>query len=120
MRRPPILVVQIIGVLPDVEGEDGLKAVSDGVVGAGVLSNGQLAGGVGLEPDPAGAKEGDAFGFEFSFESIHTSPLLRNLSKKRRFLHSTSTLLHNLLQGHRFELRPGNQLVKVVERLMLR
>lgn len=65
-------------MLPDVEGEDGLKAVSDGIISVGVLGNGEFAGGIGLEPDPAGAKEGNALGFKLSFEGIHTSPLPHN------------------------------------------
>ena len=80
-----VLVVQVVGVLPDVESEDGLEAVGYGIIGVGVLSDGQLAHLVGLEPDPAGAKEGGAFRFEVSFEGVEGAPLLDNLSKKRRF-----------------------------------
>ena len=54
VRGAAILVVEVVGVFPDVEGEEGPEAVGDGVVGAGVLADGQGAGGIGLEPDPSG------------------------------------------------------------------
>lgn len=73
-----VLVVEVVGVLPDVEGEEGFEVVSDGVVGVGVLGDGEGAFCIGLEPDPAGAKEGGAFGFELSFEGIYTPPLLHD------------------------------------------
>ena len=64
VRGAAVLVVEVVGVFPDVEGEEGAEAMGDGVVGAGVLADGQGAGGIGLEPDPAGAEEADALGDE--------------------------------------------------------
>lgn len=55
-----VLVIQIIGVLPDVEGKEGAEAVGYGIIGVGVLGDAQLPCLVGLEPDPAGAEEGGA------------------------------------------------------------
>ena len=49
--------------------------VGDGVVGAGVLADGQGAGGIGLEPDPAGAEEADALGDELFLEGVEGAPL---------------------------------------------
>ena len=129
-------------MLPDVEGEEGAEAMGHGVVGVGVLGNGQLAFCVSLEPDPAGTEEGNAFCFKLSFVGVNTSPLLDNLGQKRRFFRffaalrmtrrklskvqvmvqnltgivedCTRTLLYNLLQGHRFKLCPRNQFIEVV------
>ncbi len=56
MGGAAVLVVQVVGVLPDVEGEEGLEAVGNGVVGAGVLGDAQLASGICLKPYPAGAE----------------------------------------------------------------
>ena len=78
MGGAAVLVVQVVGVLPNVEGEDGLEAVGYRVVGVGVLGDGQSAGSVGLEPDPAGSEEAHAFCFKVGFESIDTPPLLDN------------------------------------------
>ena len=72
------MVVQIVSVFPDVEGEDGFEAVGYRVVGVGVLGDGQGTRSVGLEPDPAGAEEAYALGFEVGFEGIDTPPLLDN------------------------------------------
>ena len=88
MRGASVLVVEVVGVLPDVEGQEGLEAVGDGVVGVGVLDDGQFAVGVGLEPDPAGAEEADAFCLKLGLEGVETPPLLFDLGKKSRFLHA--------------------------------
>ena len=57
MRGATVLVIQIVGVLPDVEGEEGLEAVGDWVACVGILADGQFAGGIGLEPHPAATEE---------------------------------------------------------------
>ena len=75
MRGAAVLVVEVVGVLPDVEGEEGAEAVGDGVVGAGVLADGQGAGGIGLEPHPPGAEEADALGDELFLEGLEGAPL---------------------------------------------
>ena len=49
--------------------------MANGVVGAGVLADGQGAGGIGLEPDPAGAEEADALGDELFLEGVEGAPL---------------------------------------------
>lgn len=38
-----VLVVKVVGVLPNVEGEDGGEAAGQGVAGAGFLGDGQCA-----------------------------------------------------------------------------
>ena len=82
MGGAAVLVVEVVGVFPDVEGEDGFEAVGDGVVGVGVLGDGQFAVGVGLEPNPTGAEQAYAFGFEIGFEGVEGAPLLFNLLSK--------------------------------------
>jgi len=88
MRGAAVLVVEVVGVFPDVEGEEGAEAVGDGVVGAGVLADGQGTGGIGLEPDPAGAEEADALGNELFLEGFEGAPLGFDLADQGRFLRS--------------------------------
>ena len=78
MSSTPVLVVEVVGVLPDVEGEEGLEAVGDGIISASVLGNGEGAFFIGLEPDPATTEEAHAFNFELSFKGVYTSPLLHD------------------------------------------
>ena len=74
-----VLVVEVVGVLPDVEGEDGLEAAGDGVAGAGLLGDGERAVRRGGEPDPAGAEEPDALGDEVVLEGVEGAPLFDDL-----------------------------------------
>ena len=80
MRSTTVLIVEVVSVLPYVEGEEGLEAVCDGVIRIGVLADGQLAFGIGLQPYPTGAKEPDSLGLELGLEGIEGVPLLLNLS----------------------------------------
>lgn len=66
-------------MFPYIEGQDGFEAMGDGVVGARILTDAQFAGFVGLEPDPAAAKEADALGFKFGFEGVKGAPLCFDL-----------------------------------------
>ena len=68
MRCAAVLVIQIIGVFPNVKGQEGLEAMGHWIVSAGILGDAQFAGFVGLKPDPAATEEGDTFRFEFGFE----------------------------------------------------
>ena len=80
-----VLVVQVVGVLPDVEGEDGLEAVGHRVIGVGILGNGQFSFLVGLQPYPAAAEQAHAFGLEIGLEGVYVAPLLGYLLCERRF-----------------------------------
>lgn len=60
MGNSLILVVQVVGVLPNVKRQYRLEAMRHRIISTNVLINGKLTGGIGLEPDPAGAKEGGA------------------------------------------------------------
>ena len=86
MGRPAVLIVKVVGVFPNVEGEEGAEAVGDGVIGAGVLADGQYAGRIRLEPDPAGAEEGGSFLDEVDFKGVEGLPLFNDLGAKGRFL----------------------------------
>lgn len=83
MRGAAVLVIQIIGVLPDVEGEEGLEALRHGIAGVGLLGDDEGAVLIGGEPDPAGAEEADAFGFEIGLKNFYTPPLLDDLVFQR-------------------------------------
>ena len=62
MRGAAILVVEVVGMLPNVKRQQRLQTLGDRVVRAGLLSDNEGTVGGGGEPDPAGAEEGDAFG----------------------------------------------------------
>ncbi len=79
LRSPPILIVEVIGVFPDIEGQQRFIAFGDRVVGIGFLRDHQSAVGLGREPGPAGAEKAGAFGFEFGFESFKAPPLFLDL-----------------------------------------
>ncbi len=83
MGGTAVLVVEVVGVFPDVEGQEGFEALGDGVASVRFLGYHQGAVGVGGEPDPAATKEAHAFCFEFCLEGIQASPLLYNLCHQR-------------------------------------
>ena len=66
-------------MFPDVEGEKGLEALCHGIAGVGLLGDDEGAVFVGGEPDPAGAEEADALGFEVGLEGGEGAPLLFDL-----------------------------------------
>ena len=70
-----ILIIEIVGMFPNIKGENGAEAVGDGVVGAGVLADGKLTSVIGLESDPSGAEDADAFGFKILLEGVKSAPL---------------------------------------------
>ena len=70
-----VLVVQVVSVLPNVEGQEGLEAAGDGVAGAGLLGDLQGAVGGGGKPYPAAAEKACAFSFEVCLEGIEGAPL---------------------------------------------
>ena len=141
MGGAAVLVVEVVGVLPDVKGEERFEALGDGVIGAGLLGDDQGAIFLRGEPYPAAAKEGDAFGLELGLEGIHTPPLLQDLGRQRRLrvkpamrvrgteLREVEVViqdlagvvedgagggLHDLFQRLRLEGRVGDELVEVV------
>ena len=70
-------------MLPDVEGEDGLQALGEGVGGAGLLGDGERAVRRSREPYPAGAEEPGALGDEVVLEGVEGAPLLQELREQR-------------------------------------
>ena len=83
MGGAAVLVVEVVGVLPDVEGEDGGEATGQGVAGAGFLGDGQCAVRGGGKPYPAAAEQTCALGFEVYLEGVEGAPLCFYLSQKR-------------------------------------
>ena len=83
MGGAAVLVVEVVGVFPDVEGEEGVEAFGDGVVGAGFLGDDQSTVFLCGEPYPAAAEEARAFGFELGLECLRTPPLLSYLLRQR-------------------------------------
>ena len=79
MGGAAVLIVEVVGVLPDVEGEEGAEAAGDGVAGARLLGDYQRAFRVGRQPYPAGAEEADAAGDEVGLEGFEGAPLLDDL-----------------------------------------
>ena len=75
MGGAAVLVVQVVGVLPDVEGEEGLEAAGEGVAGARLLGDLQGAVGGGGKPHPAAAEKARALGFEVCLEGVKGAPL---------------------------------------------
>ena len=57
---PAVLVLEVIGVLPDVESEQGSEAFGEGIACVGALGYEELAVVVLGEPYPSGAEEADA------------------------------------------------------------
>ena len=87
MGGAAVLVVQVVGVFPDIEGQQRPQVVGDGVVGARVLGDGKgSVGRRGLEPDPAAAEEAGAFLLEFGLEGFQGAPLGFYLRHEGRFL----------------------------------
>ena len=91
----PILVVEVVGVFPNVKSKDGTKSMGDGVIGAGVLADGQCTGRIRLEPDPARAEKGGSFLYEVGFEGVEAPPLFNDLGYKGRFLDSGFAFARN-------------------------
>ena len=56
MHGAAVLVVKVVGVFPDVEGEERGEAAGDRIGGAGLLGDVEGAVGSGGKPDPTGAK----------------------------------------------------------------
>ena len=82
MGGAAVLVVKVVGVFPDVEGEEGLEAAGDGVAGALLLGDDEATVGCGGEPYPAGAEDADSASIEISPEGVETPPLLFDLAQE--------------------------------------
>ena len=86
VRGAAVLVVEVVGVFPDVEGQEGAEAgvrpfdglrdrTADGIAGTGLLGDDEGAVGSRGKPDPAGAEEGGAGGDEGGLEGGEGAPL---------------------------------------------
>ena len=106
MGGAAVLVVEVVGVFPDVEGEEGLEALGDGVRGAGLLGDDQGAVGIRRQPDPAGAEKAYALGDELFLEGFEGAPLIPDLTEDAVF---SPGLGPRLLQG----MNAGSELLEV-------
>lgn len=84
MGRATVLVIQIICMLPNVEGKHGLEAFHYRIGRACLLGYYQGAVLVCGKPYPSGAEQAHALGYEFVLESIDAPPLGRNLPEQWR------------------------------------
>ena len=134
-----VLPVKIVGVLPNIEGQQGSEVPRDWVVGPRLLGDDQTAIRSGGEPDPAGAEKADALGDELVLEGIHAAPLAYDLLserpcgrggfRRRTELREIQVVVEDLagvvedgalaaaddlLQRLRLERRAGDQAVEVV------
>src|SRR5262245_7399182 len=66
--RTSVLILEVIGVLPDVQAQNGAQPFDDGAVLVGKVFDGQLAGAVGTKPGPATAEPARRRVGEFLFE----------------------------------------------------
>ena len=75
MVRAAVAVINIVGVLPDVEGQEGLEALAHRVAGIRLLGDHQFAFRVGGEPHPAAAEEACALRHEFLLEGVEPAEI---------------------------------------------
>ena len=70
------MIIKVIGVFPNIKGEDGFEAAGDGVSGTGLL--GYVKGAVcgGAKPHPAASEKGATGCGKGLLEFIETPPLL--------------------------------------------
>ena len=64
-----ILVVEVVGVFPHVDAENGLQTVANGVTGIGFLRDDEFAFAVTGEPYPSAAEEGGTFFWNSSLKA---------------------------------------------------
>ena len=137
MGGTAVLIVEVVGVLPDIEGEQGLVASGDGVAGIGLLGDVKGAFFIGGEPYPAAAEEGDALGLELGLEGVEGAPLLLDLTEQLAagllgiggelgevevvvehltgiVVQGAGGLLHDLFKGQGVKRCPGSELVQVI------
>ena len=139
VRGTVVLVIEVVSVFPDVEGQQGFQAFGDGVGGTGFLGDDQGSVSFGGEPYPTATEETNAFGYELFLESVEATPLLLDLFRQRALEveaggswrelgevkvmvqdlagvveHAASGLLHDFLQGHTLKRSSHNEFVKVI------
>ena len=73
-----VLIIHIVSVLPNVEGEQWAESASDRVLCVWFLSDDEFAICVGRKPNPSRTEEGGAFLCEFLLESFETTELCFN------------------------------------------
>ena len=82
MSSATVLIVQVIGMLPDVEGQQRLQTLHHRIRRPWLLRDYQVAISISRQPYPARAEQSYALSLKLSFESLHTTPLLLYLCSK--------------------------------------
>ena len=82
MGGTAILIIKVVGVFPDIEGQKGCQTFYYRVGGVGLLSDCQLSVLVGGQPYPARTEQACAFRLKFGFEGVKASPLFVYLCGK--------------------------------------
>ena len=78
MVRPTVLVIKIIGMLPNIESQEQFQALFHGVVRTCLLGDLQHAIRTGRQPHPAAAEKARSLGLELLLKSLKAAPLLHN------------------------------------------
>ena len=71
--RAAVVVFQVVGVLPDVVPEDGVKSLGNGIVLIGGSDDLYFAGGLACQPDPSGTELLGAGVVELGFELVEVA-----------------------------------------------
>ena len=80
-----VLVIQVVGMLPYVEGEQGREARTEGIAAVGFLGDVQFAVLVGREPGPAGAEEAGGGCRKFFLEIVEAAEVAADGVGQRAF-----------------------------------
>ena len=135
-----VAVVDVVGVLPNIEGEQRPQIGGYWIVGVFVLSDNKFAIGIGREPNPTRTEQRHTFRLEFGFELIETAKgivdgggnftrwriafrwCLKLLKIKRMVQNLTGIVeysairfFHNIFECRVFESAAGQSRVQVVD-----
>jgi len=72
-----VAVVDVVGVLPDVNGQEGIVAIGQGISGIGGIENGDFLALLG-EPGPSWAEIGKGLGWKLFDEVVDAAPFADN------------------------------------------
>ena len=105
MGGTTVLVVQVVGVFPNVKSKKRFQTFCQRISGILLLGDKEFTALIGREPHPAAPEKPHSFSLELSLEVFYAAPLPPDLTKKtavRCRLHLTSatpTIVRNGLNG---------------------